>query len=107
MPDVVLVPEKKAGEDDDLPASLSDYSEATLPGHLRGDEEGGEGYQAGDVLPGDGPINDALAELKQPGSVAAKQKAEAAKKPAPKVEAKPKPETKAEAKPKPEPAPTP
>jgi len=107
VPDVVLVPEKKPGEDDDLPASLSDYSEATLPGHLRGDEEGGEGYQAGDVLPGDGPINDALAELKQPGSVAAKQKAEAAKKPAPKVEAKPKPETKPEAKPKPEPAPTP
>lgn len=111
VPDAVLVPEKKPGEDDDLPASLSDYSEATLPGHLRGDEEGGEGYQAGDVLPGDGPINDALAELKQPGSVAAKQKADAAKKPAPKVEAKPKPETKPEAKPeakpKPEPAPTP
>lgn len=92
VPDVLLLPEKKAGEDDDLPASLSDYSEATLPGHLRGDEEGGEGYQAGDVLPGDGPINDALAELKQPGSVAAKQKAEAAKKPVAKAEAKPKPE---------------
>ncbi|MGE8216985.1 MAG: peptidase S41, partial [Stenotrophomonas maltophilia] len=50
--------------------------------HLRGDEEGTEGYKAGDVLPGDGPINDALAELKQPGSVLARQKAEAAKKPA-------------------------
>jgi carboxyl-terminal processing protease len=31
------------------------------------------------VLPGDGPINDALAELKNPGSVAARLKAEAAK----------------------------
>ena len=81
IPDVLLQPEKRAG-DDDLPASLTDYSEATLPGHLRGDEEGTEGYKAGDVLPGDGPINDALAELKQPGSVLARQKAEAAKKPA-------------------------
>jgi len=80
---VLLQPEKRAG-DDDLPASLTDYSEATLPGHLRGDEEGTEGYKAGDVLPGDGPINDALAELKQPGSVLARQKADAAKKPAPK-----------------------
>ena len=96
IPDVLLQPEKRAG-DDDLPASLTDYSEATLPGHLRGDEEGTEGYKAGDVLPGDGPINDALAELKQPGSVLARQKAEAAKKPAAKpsaaavkpVEAKP------------------
>jgi len=79
IPDVLLQPEKRAG-DDDLPASLTDYSEATLPGHLRGDEEGTEGYKAGDVLPGDGPINDALAELKQPGSVLARQKADAAKK---------------------------
>ena len=88
IPDVLLQPEKRAG-DDDLPASLTDYSEATLPGHLRGDEEGTEGYKAGDVLPGDGPINDALAELKQPGSVLARQKAEAAKKPAAKPAAKP------------------
>ncbi|HBS62964.1 MAG TPA: peptidase S41, partial [Stenotrophomonas sp.] len=100
VPDVVLLPDRRDG-DDALPASLTDYSEATLPGHLRGDEEGGDGYKAGDVLPGDGPINDALAELKQPGSVAAKQKAEAAKKPAPTPEAKPaaKPEAKPEAKP--------
>ncbi|WP_164280809.1 S41 family peptidase [Stenotrophomonas indicatrix] len=95
-------------EDEALPASLSDYSEATLPGHLRGDEEGTEGYRAGAVLPGDGPINDALAELKNPGSVAARLKAEAAKadadraakaaaKPAPKAE--PKAEAKPEAKP--------
>ncbi|WP_312320952.1 S41 family peptidase [Stenotrophomonas sp.] len=98
VPDVVLQPEKQPG-DDDLPASLTDYSEATLPGHLRGDDEGGEGYTAGDVLPGDGPINDALAELKQPGSVAAKQKVEAAKKPA--AEAKPAAETKPAVAPKP------
>ncbi|WP_127564418.1 S41 family peptidase [Stenotrophomonas indicatrix] len=95
-------------EDEALPASLSDYSEATLPGHLRGDEEGTEGYRAGAVLPGDGPINDALAELKNPGLVAARLKAEAAKadvdraakaaaKPAPKAE--PKAEAKPEAKP--------
>ena len=102
VPDVVLLPEKQEG-DDELPASLSDYSEATLPGHLRGDDEGGEGYTAGDVLPGDGPINDALAELKQPGSVAAKQKAEAAKKPA--VDAKPAAETKPAVEPKPAPKP--
>ena len=102
VPDVLLQPERKEG-DDALPASLTDYSEATLPGHLRGDEEGTEGYTAGDVLPGDGPINDALAELKQPGSVAARQKAEAAKKPAAKPEAKPdaKPDAKPEAKPAP------
>jgi len=72
VPDVELQPTPQEG-DDALPASLSDYSEATLPGHLRGDEEGGEGYSAGAVLTGDGPINDALAELKQPGSVAARK----------------------------------
>ncbi|MFL9584025.1 S41 family peptidase [Stenotrophomonas sp. AB1(2024)] len=107
VPDVLLLPEKKAGEDDDLPASLSDYSEATLPGHLRGDEEGGEGYQAGDVLPGDGPINDALAELKQPGSVAARQKATA--KPVAPAVGRPTqtPESKTVAKPEAEPAPKP
>ncbi len=78
VPDVELKRAPGEGEDD-LPASLSEFSEATLPGHLQGDEEGGEGYLAGDVLPGDGPIDDALAELKQPGSVAARLKAEAAK----------------------------
>lgn len=98
VPDVLLQPERQPG-DDALPASLTDYSEATLPGHLRGDEEGGDGYKAGDVLPGDGPINDALAELKQPGSVLAKQKAEAAKVAAQKKPDDKKPEAKAEAKP--------
>lgn len=66
------------------------------------------------MLPGDGPINDALAELKNPGSVAARLKAEAekadaaktAKAAAAKPEAKvePKPEAKPEAKPAPAPA---
>jgi len=113
VPDVVLLPEKKPGDQDDLPASLSDYSEATLPGHLRGDDEGVEGYQAGDVLPGDGPIQDALAELKHPGALAAKQKPVAPavgrptqkpeQKPAPKPEPAPKPAPKPEPKPEPTP----
>ena len=47
------------------PGPTFDYSEATLPGHLRGDEEGTEGYRAGDVLDGDKPIDAALAELKK------------------------------------------
>lgn len=62
-PDVVLVPE-------DAPAGTSRaYTEANLPGHLRGDLEGEAG--PGDVLPGDGPINAALAELKKPAVAAA------------------------------------
>ena len=116
VPDVELKP-APTPEEDALPASLSDYSEATLPGHLRGDDEGTEGYRAGAVLPGDAPINDALAELKNPGSVATRLKAEAAKadaekaakaaaaKPATKPEATP--DAKAEAKPEPKPEPKP
>jgi carboxyl-terminal processing protease len=96
VPEVELKPAPVEGESA-LPASLSDFSEATLPGHLHGDGEGEEGYQAGDVLPGDGPINDALAELKAPGSVATRLKAEAAKAAADKAAAKP--EVKPEAKP--------
>ena len=38
VPDVELKPAATPAEDA-LPASLSDYSEATLPGHLRGDDE--------------------------------------------------------------------
>ncbi|PPT91209.1 S41 family peptidase [Xanthomonas theicola] len=75
VPDVVLRPEGSK-QDANPPALLADYSEATLPGHLHGDDEGAEGYRAGDVLPGDAPIAQALAELKQPGAVA---KAAAAK----------------------------
>ncbi len=73
VPDVVLKPAR----DPDAPASLADFSEATLPGHLHGDDEGAEGYSAGDALPGDGPIASALAELKNPGSVAKAQEAKA------------------------------
>lgn len=75
VPDVVLKPDER---DDDVPASIADYSEATLPGHLHGDDENAEGYSAGDVLPGDGPIAAALAELKHPGATAAAEKAKAA-----------------------------
>jgi carboxyl-terminal processing protease len=61
VPDVVLKPDvaKDAG------AVPFDYSEAALPGHLRGDDEGADGYRAGDVLDGDKPIDAALAELKR------------------------------------------
>lgn len=77
VPEVAFVAKPVEGEDA-VPASLSDFSEATLPGHLHGDQET-EGHQAGDVLSGDRYIDDALAELKQPGSVAARQAGEAAK----------------------------
>lgn len=68
-PDVVLQPE--AGNDET--ASLPDYSEAALPGHLHGDAESEEGYHAGEPLPGDGPIDAALTELKHPGALARTQ----------------------------------
>ncbi len=76
VPEVELSP----AEDEvnkDLPASLADYSEASLPGHLRGDDEA-NASKVGVVLPGDGPIDSALQELKQPGSVAAAAAAAAA-----------------------------
>ena len=66
VPDVVLHPEAQK----DAEPSLIDYSEATLPGHLRGDDEGAEGYSAGEVLDGDKPIDAALAELKKKVAVA-------------------------------------
>jgi carboxyl-terminal processing protease len=75
VPDVLF----KAPVADSKPASLSDYSEATLPGHLHGDNEGAEGYAAGDLLEGDGYIASALSELKQPGSYARTQAARDAK----------------------------
>ena len=65
VPDVVLHPEVQK---DAVPAVV-DYSEATLPGHLRGDDEGAEGYSAGEVLEGDKPIDAALAELKKKAAV--------------------------------------
>ena len=58
-PDVVLHPDKSAGD------AHAEYAEALLPGHLRGDEEGEAGSNAGDVLDGDAPIAAALAELKK------------------------------------------
>lgn len=61
VPDVVLKPEVAK----DAEPAPYDYSEAALPGHLRGDDEGAEGYRAGDVLDGDKPIDAALAELKK------------------------------------------
>lgn len=54
--------------------SVIDFSEAALPGHLRGDEEGAEGYAVGDVLNGDDYITKALAELKKPGITAQAEK---------------------------------
>ncbi|WP_345781307.1 S41 family peptidase [Pseudoxanthomonas sp.] len=77
VPDVLLKPDDAGNEE--LPPSLANYSEANLPGHLHGDQEGAEGYTAGDVLNGDKPVEQALAELKHPGSVAAAQKAVDAK----------------------------
>ena len=64
VPDVVLRAPKK--DKDDRPS----YTEAALPGHLHGDEEGTPGSNAGEVLEGDAPIASALAELKTPGATA-------------------------------------
>lgn len=67
-PDVLLHPEK------DEDKSTRNFSEASLPGHLRGDGEGeGQpGDNAGDVLDGDAPIAAALVELKKPVASTAK-----------------------------------
>jgi len=74
-PEVVLHPEKKPGDKDNGLDGLDPYTEANLPGHLRGDEEGQEGYAAGEVLDGDAPITAALAELKKPVAAATTPKA--------------------------------
>ncbi|MGY1410685.1 S41 family peptidase [Luteimonas sp. A611] len=76
-PDVVLTPEKTDAEG----AAVPRHTEATLPGHLRGDEE--EGATAGDVLPGEAPIQAALAELKKMRAGAATAPAAPAAKKAP------------------------
>jgi carboxyl-terminal processing protease len=76
VPEVELTAEEDEATQD-LPPSLVDYSEASLPGHLHGDDEA-DGGKAGVVLPGDAPIQQALQELKQPGSVVAAQAAAAA-----------------------------
>jgi carboxyl-terminal processing protease len=64
QPDVVLHPPKDAAN-----GGRPEYSEATLPGHLRGDEEIA-GSNAGEVLDGESFITAALAELKKPVAVA-------------------------------------
>ncbi|VXB14183.1 Peptidase S41 [Luteimonas sp. 9C] len=61
-PDTVLRPENAPA--DDAPRAATVYTEANLPGHLQGDEE--DGSTGGEALPGDAPINAALAELKKP-----------------------------------------
>lgn len=57
VPDVVFAPPAKPGEG----ASRPGYSEASLPGHLRGDAED---LAAGDVLEGDAYVAQALTVLK-------------------------------------------
>ncbi len=57
-PDVVLKPDNAEA------SAPSEFAEALLPGHLRGDEELA-GANAGDVLEGEAPIAAALAELKR------------------------------------------
>lgn len=72
-PEVVLHPEKKKGDTGaDADTDVAGYTEAALPGHLRGDDEGKEGVSAGDVLDGDAPIAAALVELKKPIAAATK-----------------------------------
>jgi carboxyl-terminal processing protease len=64
VPDKELTPDPALIGADVVPPSLAEISEATLTGHLRGDDEGAEGYKAGQPLPGDKPIAAALVELK-------------------------------------------
>ena len=63
-PDIVLRPEGSETADPNAPRAASAYTEANLPGHLQGDEE--DGSTGGEALPGDAPIDAALAELKKP-----------------------------------------
>jgi carboxyl-terminal processing protease len=65
VPDVVLKPDKATAEKE-AEDGYAPYTEASLPGHLRGEDEAAAGDNAGDVLPGDAPIAAALQELKQP-----------------------------------------
>jgi carboxyl-terminal processing protease len=65
VPDRELTPDPALIGADEVPASVAELSEADLPGHLQGDEEGADGYQPGRPLPGDQPIAAALAELKK------------------------------------------
>ena len=58
VPDIVLKPEGGG-------KSARPVSEAALPRHLEGEAEVFEGDNAGDVLPGEAPISEALLELKK------------------------------------------
>lgn len=60
-PDVVVHPQGASAEE------IARITEASLPGHLRGEEEGEAmaGENAGDVLPGEAPLQAAFAELKR------------------------------------------
>ena len=81
VPDTELKPDPAliGGE---APTSLPEVSEAILPGHLQGDDEGGEGYVPGQPLPGEKPVAAALAELKKLVAGAPVASAPAADKPA-------------------------
>jgi carboxyl-terminal processing protease len=71
VPDVVVKPETDAKPGSVVEQDGQLYiTEATLPGHLRGDEEGAAGYTPGDVLDGDAPITAALVELKKVAATA-------------------------------------
>ncbi|HHW4680417.1 MAG TPA: S41 family peptidase, partial [Xylella taiwanensis] len=50
VPDLLLKPD--AGAAADVPSSATDHSEAALPGHLRGADEGVPGCTVSDALPG-------------------------------------------------------
>ncbi|MBE0267956.1 S41 family peptidase [Xylella fastidiosa subsp. multiplex] len=73
VPDLLLKPDGVGAAD--LSGSGIDRSEAGLPGHLRGTDEGVPGCTSSDPLPGDTPIMTALLELKQPGSAVQAKKA--------------------------------
>ncbi|HOU65530.1 MAG TPA: S41 family peptidase, partial [Thermomonas sp.] len=75
VPDVVLHPEGG----DRRPAPIS---EAELPRHLAGEAKVMEGDNAGEVLPGQKPIDAALLELKKLAGVAVPVAAKPAAKPA-------------------------
>ena len=61
VPNLILHPEDATADE------IARINEAALPGHLRGEEEGEPmaGENAGAVLPGEGPVRDALVELKR------------------------------------------
>ena len=66
VPDVVL----KAENGEGAPVRPT-FSEASLPGHLQGDDEALAGKNAGEVLDGTRYIDAALAELKRAAATAA------------------------------------